>query len=33
MVTQAFYDYTLALIGDPIPSHARLEKIRIQRDE
>jgi ATP-dependent phosphofructokinase / diphosphate-dependent phosphofructokinase len=33
MVTQAFYDYTLPLIGDPIPDHARLEKIRIQRDE
>ena len=33
MVTQAFYDYALPLIGDPIPDHARLEKIRIQRDE
>src|SRR6266516_6694808 len=30
MVTQAFYDYALPLIGDPIPDHARLEKIRIQ---
>ncbi len=29
MVTQAFYDYALPLIGDPIPDHARLEKIRI----
>jgi ATP-dependent phosphofructokinase / diphosphate-dependent phosphofructokinase len=33
MVTQAFYDYALPLIGDPIQDHARLEKIRIQRDE
>ncbi len=33
MVTQAFYDYALPLIGDPIPDHARLEKIRIKRDE
>jgi 6-phosphofructokinase len=33
MVTQAFYDYALPLIGDPIPDHARLEKIRIQRNE
>jgi len=33
MVTQAFYDYALPLIGDPIVDHARLEKIRIQRDE
>jgi len=33
MVTQAFYNYALPLIGDPIPDHARLEKIRIQRDE
>ena len=33
MVTQAFYDYALPLIGDPIPDHAWLEKIRIQRDE
>jgi len=32
MVTQAFYDYALPLIGDPIVDHARLEKIRIQRD-
>ena len=29
MVTQAFYDYALPLIGDPIPDHAKLEKIRI----
>ena len=33
MVTQAFYDYALPLIGDPLPGYARLEKIRIQRDE
>ncbi len=33
MVTQAFYDYALPLIGDPLPDYARLEKIRIQRDE
>jgi len=31
MVTQAFYNYVLPLIGDPIPEHARLEKLRIQR--
>ncbi len=29
MVTQAFYDYALPLIGDLIPDHAKLEKIRI----
>ena len=33
MVTQAFYSYALPLIGEPIADHARLEKIRIQRDE
>jgi 6-phosphofructokinase len=33
MVTQAFYDYALPLIGDPLPAYARLDKIRIQRDE
>jgi 6-phosphofructokinase 1 len=31
MATQAFYDYAMPLIGDPLPYHARLEKIRIQR--
>ncbi len=31
MVTQAFYDYALPLIGDPLPDYARLQKIRIQR--
>src|SRR6266704_239772 len=29
MVTQAFYDYALPLIGDPLPDYAWLEKIRI----
>jgi 6-phosphofructokinase len=33
MVTQAFYDYALPLIGDPVPDHARLQKIGIQRHE
>jgi 6-phosphofructokinase 1 len=33
MVTQAFYDYALPLIGDPISDHVTLDKIRIQRDE
>jgi len=33
MVTPAFYDYALPLIGDPLPAYAQLEKIRIQRDE
>ena len=33
MVTQAFYDYALPLIGDPIPDYSRLEMIRIQNDE
>jgi 6-phosphofructokinase 1 len=33
MVTQAFYDYALPLIGDPISDYASLEKIGIQRDE
>jgi ATP-dependent phosphofructokinase / diphosphate-dependent phosphofructokinase len=33
MVTQAFYDYALPLIGEPLPDHARLEKLRIHRDE
>ncbi len=31
MVTQAFYDYALPLIGDPLPHHARLEKKKIMR--
>jgi 6-phosphofructokinase len=31
MVTQAFYDYALPLIGDPLPEYARLENIRIER--
>lgn len=33
MVTRAFYDYALPLIGDPLPKYARLEKIGIQRHE
>ena len=33
MVTKVFYSYALPLIGDPIADYARLEKIRIQRDE
>ncbi|GAC1346612.1 MAG: 6-phosphofructokinase [Ktedonobacteraceae bacterium] len=30
MVTQAFYDYALPLIGDPLPQHATLAKIKVQ---
>jgi len=30
MVTQAFFDYALPLIGDPLPHHAKLEKIRVE---
>ncbi len=33
MVTRAFYEYALPLIGDPLPEHARLEKMRIKGDE
>ncbi len=29
MVTQAFFDYALPLIGEPLPHHAKLEKKRI----
>jgi len=29
MVTQAFYDYALPLIGGPLPQHAKLEMTRI----
>jgi ATP-dependent phosphofructokinase / diphosphate-dependent phosphofructokinase len=32
MVTQAFYDYALPLIGDPFSDYATLEKIRIRLD-
>ncbi len=28
-VTQAFYDYALPLIGDPLPKHTRLKKVLI----
>ncbi len=31
MVTQAFYDYALPLIGEPLPHHATLQMTRIQR--
>jgi 6-phosphofructokinase 1 len=31
MVTKAFYDYALPLIGDPLPQHARLQKIGVRR--
>ncbi len=31
MVTQAFFDYALPLIGDPLPKHARLALKRVQR--
>ena len=31
MVTRAFYDYALPLIGEPLPEYAALEKIRISR--
>ncbi len=31
MVTQAFYDYALPLIGEPLPQHATLKITRIQK--
>lgn len=31
MVTKAFYDYALPLLGDPLPRHARLQKIGVRR--
>ena len=31
MVTQAFFDYALPLIGDPLPHHARLALKRVQQ--
>ncbi|HLI91826.1 MAG TPA: 6-phosphofructokinase [Ktedonobacteraceae bacterium] len=31
MVTQAFYDYALPLIGEPLPQHARLELTKVQQ--
>ena len=31
MVTQAFYDYALPLIGEPLPHHATLKMTRIQK--
>jgi 6-phosphofructokinase 1 len=30
MVTQAFYDYALPLIGEPLPQHAKLEITRLR---
>ncbi len=30
MVTQAFYDYALPLIGEPLPQHAKLKMTRIR---
>jgi 6-phosphofructokinase len=31
MVTKAFYDYALPLIGDPLSQHVRLQKIGVRR--
>jgi hypothetical protein len=31
MVTQAFYDYALPLIGEPLPVYAELVRQRISR--
>lgn len=31
MVTKAFYEYALPLIGEPLPQHARLQKIGVRR--
>jgi len=30
MVTQAFYDYALPLIGESLPDHAKLEMTKVQ---
>jgi 6-phosphofructokinase len=30
MITQAFYDYALPLIGEPLPQHIRLEALHVQ---
>src|SRR2546423_10101253 len=30
MVTQAFFDYALPLIGPSLPDHAKLEKTKVQ---
>jgi ATP-dependent phosphofructokinase / diphosphate-dependent phosphofructokinase len=32
MVTQAFYDYALPLIGEPLPQHIQLETLHVQQD-
>jgi 6-phosphofructokinase 1 len=29
MITQAFYDYALPLIGEPLPQHIQLERLKI----
>jgi 6-phosphofructokinase 1 len=31
MVTAAFYDYALPLIGKPLPHHARIEIMRVKK--
>ena len=31
MVTQAFYDYALPLVGEPLPYHARIEITRVKK--
>jgi len=31
MVTQAFYDYALPLIGEPLPIYPRIEQAKVQR--
>ena len=30
VLTQAFYDYALPLIGEPLPHHATLEKTKVR---
>jgi 6-phosphofructokinase 1 len=30
MVTPAFYEYALPLLGDPLPDYARLEEISVR---
>jgi len=33
MVTAAFYEYALPLLGDPLPGYARLEEISVRLEE
>jgi len=33
MVTPAFYEYALPLLGDPLPDYARIEEIRVRPQE